>query len=314
VDIEDGQIVDTRADGRGLPSVKKISINTSAVVDEGRSLVVGGYNVQSDTNQKNKVPVLGDIPLVGSAFSHKKRVESKRERLFILTPRLSSLANIAAIEPPQKNALAYDYLNKANNKNIAERLQTTFQHIALGEIPMGYELSKEQDTSVPTAPASTKSTAQTGTAIKPATKSTTQPTANTPAFVKASAQFTVSAQPTTKSNAQPGTKPTALTAANTQSAVVTQSTSPIRCDIAGVRSGSQPVQHLVSRDIDIYVSSIENTSGRVINLSEERCAGANVLAVTFWPYTSLAPGQKTEYFVAKMRNPANSRTRPSMLN
>jgi hypothetical protein len=125
------------------------------------------------------------------------------------------------------------------------------------------------------------------------------------------------AQPVAKPVAQTGAKPNSQTAAVMQPVGLIPPpppVSPIHCDIAGVRSGSQPVQHLVGRDIDIYVSSLENTSGKIINLSEERCSGANVLAVTFWPLTSLAPGQKTEYFVAKMRNPANSRSRPSLIN
>jgi len=41
VEIEDGQIVD-QTNNRGLPTVKKIAINTSAVVDEGRSLCDDG--------------------------------------------------------------------------------------------------------------------------------------------------------------------------------------------------------------------------------------------------------------------------------
>jgi type III secretion protein C len=56
---------------------------------EKRSLVVGGFHVTESTDKHNKVPLLGDIPLLGKAlFSSTERQNNRRERLFILTPRV----------------------------------------------------------------------------------------------------------------------------------------------------------------------------------------------------------------------------------
>ncbi|VUD40256.1 Type III secretion system outer membrane protein SpiA [Thalassocella blandensis] len=138
IDIEDGQVVKDQPDD--LPYVKKITINTSAVVEEGRSLVVGGYNIQKDVSYENKVPVLGDIPLLGKAFSSNKKKATKKERLFILTPRISSLANIAAVDSPSKFSDSFNKLSKNSNKKVAGRVSKIFQGLARGEIPAGYEM------------------------------------------------------------------------------------------------------------------------------------------------------------------------------
>lgn len=242
VEIEDGQIVDMRADG--LPTVKKISINTSAVVDEGRSLVVGGYNVQTDADHNNKIPVLGDIPLLGKAFSHRKRIASKRERLFILTPRISNYANVATVDATPKHAESYNYLSNVSNKNFADQMRIAFQTIATGKIPTGYELSKETLTKLRKMP---------------------------------------------KSQFLP------------------------ECTIPGAMADSESFQLIVGKDIEIWVSTIENTTGSSVTLDESRCADENSIAVSFWPHTTLAAGEKTEFYVAKMRKPANNRARPSLL-
>ncbi|MBT2298551.1 type III secretion system outer membrane ring subunit SctC [Pseudomonas fluorescens] len=86
VDIEDGQLEQNR--GEATPTVKRGTVSTQAVVGENRSLVIGGFHVDERGDQDNKVPVLGSLPLIGPMFASTRREVSRRERLFILTPRL----------------------------------------------------------------------------------------------------------------------------------------------------------------------------------------------------------------------------------
>lgn len=86
VDIEDGQLEQKRDEQ--TPTVKRGTVSTQAVVGENRSLVIGGFHVDERGDQDNKVPVLGSLPLVGPMFASTRREVSRRERLFILTPRL----------------------------------------------------------------------------------------------------------------------------------------------------------------------------------------------------------------------------------
>lgn len=88
VDIEDGQI-DTSTINDAQPAVRKGNVSTQAVIAEHGSLVIGGFHGLETTDRVNKIPLLGDIPVIGKLlFQNRSRELSQRERLFILTPRL----------------------------------------------------------------------------------------------------------------------------------------------------------------------------------------------------------------------------------
>ena len=97
VDIEDGQIQETRVDA--IPTVRRSVVSTQAIVGEGDTLLIGGYRSTQQTNDNNRVPVLGQVPLLGLLFSHKTNNYQTRERLFMIKPRLVSLpAAASAVE------------------------------------------------------------------------------------------------------------------------------------------------------------------------------------------------------------------------
>ena len=87
VDIEDGKFLDKRD---GLPIISSANISTAAMISEEQALVIGGYHVEERSNSMNKIPLLGDFPIVGKLFSIKSSQHSQRERIFILTPRVST--------------------------------------------------------------------------------------------------------------------------------------------------------------------------------------------------------------------------------
>lgn len=88
VDIEDGNFDESNPDPNHL-DVRRGKVSTQAVMEEKRSLVVGGFHVTQSTDKQNKVPLLGNIPLLGKLlFSSTERQNNRRERLFILTPRV----------------------------------------------------------------------------------------------------------------------------------------------------------------------------------------------------------------------------------
>lgn len=88
LDIEDGQIEASVLDDT-KPSVRTGNVSTQAVIAEHGSLVVGGFHVLESEDKVRKIPWLSDIPLLGKLlFTSSSHHTSKRERLFILTPRL----------------------------------------------------------------------------------------------------------------------------------------------------------------------------------------------------------------------------------
>ena len=88
VDIEDGNFEDANPTP-GSFDVRRGKVSTQAIMAEKRSLVIGGFHVTESIDKHSKVPLLGDIPLLGKAlFSSTERQNNRRERLFILTPRV----------------------------------------------------------------------------------------------------------------------------------------------------------------------------------------------------------------------------------
>jgi len=89
IDIEDGSIQDVQVGN--LPTVRRSTIGTQAMVLENRSLVIGGFNAQRNLRQRDQMPVLGDVPVLGNLFSKTTRREETYERLFFITPRVVPL-------------------------------------------------------------------------------------------------------------------------------------------------------------------------------------------------------------------------------
>jgi type III secretion protein C len=89
VRIEDGNTLAERVDE--IPSTRSSAIGTQAFINEGQSLLIAGYSVESETKTNTGVPGLSKIPGLGALFrSDANRVE-KSERLFLITPRIVKL-------------------------------------------------------------------------------------------------------------------------------------------------------------------------------------------------------------------------------
>ena len=88
VTIEDGRLTTNSVDE--IPILRNSSINTQAIIVEGESLLLGGMTSDSSEERVDKVPLLGDVPLLGAAFRDTVTSSGRVERLFLITPRLVS--------------------------------------------------------------------------------------------------------------------------------------------------------------------------------------------------------------------------------
>jgi type IV pilus assembly protein PilQ len=85
--------VDINKDSRGTATPGGLAINTKHVrtlvqVENGGTVVIGGIYTQTESNTVSKVPLLGDIPVLGNLFKHSARVDHKTELLIFLTPKI----------------------------------------------------------------------------------------------------------------------------------------------------------------------------------------------------------------------------------
>jgi len=73
-----------------VPTINTSSVNTSALVDNGQTVVLGGIYEINNSNTVTKVPGLGDIPGIGILFRTTSRSNTKAELLIFVTPRILS--------------------------------------------------------------------------------------------------------------------------------------------------------------------------------------------------------------------------------
>lgn len=86
-------VVDVNKDSRGTPAPGGFAINTKHVktnvqVENGGTVVLGGIFTQQEAESVTKIPVLGDIPVVGNAFKTTSRTNDKTELLVFITPKI----------------------------------------------------------------------------------------------------------------------------------------------------------------------------------------------------------------------------------
>ena len=72
----------------GEPAINVTEISTQALFGNGQTLVLGGIFQSEELTGEGKVPVLGDLPLVGSLFKKQMRSKDKREILIFITPKI----------------------------------------------------------------------------------------------------------------------------------------------------------------------------------------------------------------------------------
>ncbi|MGF6147545.1 Type IV pilus biogenesis and competence protein pilQ precursor [Kingella potus] len=74
--------------GASEPCIDTKRLDTRAMVENGGTLILGGIYEEENSEGINKVPLLGDIPVVGNLFKHRSRTNSKKELLIFITPRI----------------------------------------------------------------------------------------------------------------------------------------------------------------------------------------------------------------------------------
>ena len=92
----DGNVVldvDVNKDSKGEETRAGFAINTQHVktkvmVENGGTVVLGGIYQQTESNNESKVPLLGDVPVLGYLFKTTGRTTSKTELLVFITPKI----------------------------------------------------------------------------------------------------------------------------------------------------------------------------------------------------------------------------------
>ena len=73
-----------------IPCIATNNLNSTVMVENGGTIIVGGIYKQDLSNATQKVPLLGDIPVLGNLFKYQKKQDDQEELLIFITPRIMS--------------------------------------------------------------------------------------------------------------------------------------------------------------------------------------------------------------------------------
>lgn len=100
IDVEEGVItmqlspnISTRGEvvsvgGQTVPERNTRSLSTVLRVPDGDSVIIGGLMRKADTETRSRIPLLGDIPLLGALFSDTQKTQEDVEIVIMVTPRI----------------------------------------------------------------------------------------------------------------------------------------------------------------------------------------------------------------------------------
>ena len=73
---------------QGYPTISQREAETVASVHDGESFVIGGLTQETTLDNKSKIPLLGDIPLIGHAFGTTSHTRQKTDLYIVVTPHI----------------------------------------------------------------------------------------------------------------------------------------------------------------------------------------------------------------------------------
>ncbi|TDK28679.1 type II secretion system protein GspD [Luteimonas aestuarii] len=122
--------------------LNKREIETNVVVDDGAMVVLGGLLDQSDRNTLQKVPLLGDIPVIGGLFRSRSRTGNKTNLMVFLRPTIVG----GAEDAQRETARRYGYIRD-------RQLRDGHAEAALDTLVREYLMTTPPTMPVPAAPA-----------------------------------------------------------------------------------------------------------------------------------------------------------------
>jgi type II secretory pathway component GspD/PulD (secretin) len=83
----------------GLPVLSTRSADTTVRVQDGETIAIGGLTLNKEQSTNRKIPILGDLPLVGGLFRSRSRNIVQTELVVFVTPRILPPSVPAAAAP-----------------------------------------------------------------------------------------------------------------------------------------------------------------------------------------------------------------------
>lgn len=110
----------------GAADTTKREIKTTVVAMDGQTVVLGGLMQDIDTSSKSKVPILGDIPILGWLFQYRSKQYNKTNLLIFITPYVihdpNDFAEITKRKIEQRNDFIDTNFGRRQQRNIRDTI------------------------------------------------------------------------------------------------------------------------------------------------------------------------------------------------
>lgn len=70
------------------PTINTNQVTSNVTLKSGETLLLGGFQSSSQSEESNKTPLFGDLPVIGNLFRNRANTSVKRELLFVITPSI----------------------------------------------------------------------------------------------------------------------------------------------------------------------------------------------------------------------------------
>jgi len=114
IDSVDKQLSNGQAQTANVYAIRRIE--TQVVIPSGHTLVMGGLISDSSSKIRTKIPILGDLPVVGLAFRHDNKSRLKSNLLIFITP---TIVNDEDFQPAQSQFLKSKIVVRADKEESA---------------------------------------------------------------------------------------------------------------------------------------------------------------------------------------------------
>ena len=147
-----------KIDSYSIPGILSREADAEVNVHSGMTMVIGGLINSEDSKSISKIPLLGDLPIIGRFFQHTSKSRDKRELIILITPTL--VADDTPAPMSQRMKESYEEIERAaRNRELVETRKPVPQGTDTEERDLWGEKPGDDDTIIleEKAPAKTRS-------------------------------------------------------------------------------------------------------------------------------------------------------------
>ena len=122
ISVKTEDVLDASGGGTGQPTTTKREIKTVALVNNGESVIIGGLIKGKNTKSISRIPLLGDIPILGRVFQHHLDGEDKINLVVMLTPYVVSKSS--DLSELRHQLYELESIQRKYNENLKEHLES----------------------------------------------------------------------------------------------------------------------------------------------------------------------------------------------